>query len=193
MSCGTVLAQGTAATKESPSTAESPASQLTRVDPVGVKAALGDAWRITRGDADKDWGQALSPDGKRVAFFTFTNFHPTKHLRDRNRLTICSADGTERWVAVAELRNKAETMFCAPRLIWSQDSSMLYLIFSEDPWGQAPVRILKIDVAGRKLADMGTAGKEWNYYLTARGPGRRRQIGGAGQFRPSHAPGGQTT
>ena len=28
------------------------------------------------------------------------------------------------------------------------------------------MRILKIDVAGRKLADMGTAGKEWNYYLT---------------------------
>jgi hypothetical protein len=100
-----------------------------------------------------------------VAFFTFTNFHPTKHLRDRNRLTICSADGTERWVAVEEIKNKAETMFAAPRLIWSQDGSMLYLIHSEDPWGQAPVRIWTIDVAGRKLTDLGTAGKEWNYYL----------------------------
>ncbi|HUS48428.1 MAG TPA: hypothetical protein VNA25_30875 [Phycisphaerae bacterium] len=133
-----------------------------------VQTAAGTAYRIAAAGSEETglhWGQAVSPDGKHVAYLTLRNVHPDKYLRMRNALTICATDGRSRWVAMPAIRNRCAKMHLQPRLVWTADGRTLYCINNADPWGQGPVRIHKIDVAARKVHDMGLFLKDLTYFL----------------------------
>jgi Spy/CpxP family protein refolding chaperone len=109
----------------------------------------------------KDWGPAVSPDGKNVAYFRITNFHPVKRLRTTNRLLVSGIGGDE-WVAIDSIPNKCEFEFVQPRLLWSADGSILYCLANWGVCGDNAVKIWKVDMATRKAADMGVFGTSEN-------------------------------
>jgi len=141
-----------------------------------VKTPVGTAWRLTRPGSAADgmtWGQAMSPDGRHVAYLTLSRFDPDKYLRMRNRLTVCRADGTDPWVAIDAIRNNCAKMHLVPRVVWTADGTTLYCINNTDPWGMGPVRVWKVDVAARKVTDLGVFLKDLTYVLmrACLGPG----------------------
>lgn len=140
------------------------AAQEPPAPPKGTATPLGKAYRLDAGPMS--WGPLASPDGKRVAYFTITRSDPRRSSQLRNRLTVSTSDGSSAWVAIDSIDNKSETSPIVPRLVWTADSSAVYCVNNDDPWGKGAVRIWKVDVSKQSVTDLGPFAKEWRYYLT---------------------------
>ena len=162
--------------------APSPASRpQTQASVDRVQTPLGTAWRVAADDPNGQgtpWGQALSPDGRHVAFFMIRDARPGEYLKMRNDLVVCSTDGNSRWTALDGIPNNCAKMHLVPRIVWSADGNGLCCVNNESPTGMGPVRLWWIDVPSRKARDLGTFLKDLTYVVmrVALGPDGRSVV-----------------